>query len=365
MSSTTAKPEETILIAVMGLTGTGKSTFINLASGSDLRVGHSVASCTSTVDVAQPFNLDGRDITLYDTPGFNDTNLSETEILKIIASELETRYRNNYKLHGIIYMHRISDIRVGGLEKSNFGVFRKLCGETSLKNVVIVTNMWSRVPSTEEGERRARELETMDDFFKPAILKGARFMHHREETVESAHDIIRSILKNHPVALDLQTQLVDEHRPIDKTSAGMEVGKKFTDIVAKYEKKLREQMQAAKQAQKRSAEMRQLQKEAQKAKDAIAKLEAERANQAKENERLRKQMEEMEERRKREAALRIVTGTIKSGHLHTIRSTSSNAYQGVNIRNSYIDGYNSYTGISQQQVRLQSPDFPDFLTNLA
>lgn len=48
------------LIAVMGPTGSGKTSFINLVSGSDLRVGRGLQSCTSTVQVAPPFQLDGR-----------------------------------------------------------------------------------------------------------------------------------------------------------------------------------------------------------------------------------------------------------------------------------------------------------------
>lgn len=54
-----------------------------------LRVGDSLESCTDSVDVAPAFYLDGREVILYDTPGFNDTNKSESEILRIIASELE------------------------------------------------------------------------------------------------------------------------------------------------------------------------------------------------------------------------------------------------------------------------------------
>ena len=42
-------------------------------------------SCTAEVQVADEFTLDGRTVTLIDTPGFDDTTKSDTEILKIIA----------------------------------------------------------------------------------------------------------------------------------------------------------------------------------------------------------------------------------------------------------------------------------------
>ena len=66
--------------------------FINLISGSDLRVGDELTSCTSDVQLARPFELDGRMITLIDTPGFDDTNKSDTDILKLIALFLSTTY---------------------------------------------------------------------------------------------------------------------------------------------------------------------------------------------------------------------------------------------------------------------------------
>ena len=62
--------------------------FINLASGSSLRVGDDLESCTADVQLADKFTLDGRPVTLIDTPGFDDTAVSDTEILKMIAAFL-------------------------------------------------------------------------------------------------------------------------------------------------------------------------------------------------------------------------------------------------------------------------------------
>ena len=40
------------------------------------------------VELADEFTLDGRTVTLIDTPGFDDTLKSDTEILNIIAAFL-------------------------------------------------------------------------------------------------------------------------------------------------------------------------------------------------------------------------------------------------------------------------------------
>lgn len=90
----------------MGATGSGKSTvwmwfvfgqaekliyrtqFINLASGSNLPISALLGSCTQDVQEAPEFQLDGRQIKLIDTPGFDDTDRSEVHILKLIANFL-------------------------------------------------------------------------------------------------------------------------------------------------------------------------------------------------------------------------------------------------------------------------------------
>jgi hypothetical protein len=91
----------------MGATGSGKTTvrtlrnyglnryqihlqFINFASGSDLRVSGGLQSCTNIVQVAQPFMLNNRSVTLIDTPGFDDTTKSDSDILSMIAAFLAT-----------------------------------------------------------------------------------------------------------------------------------------------------------------------------------------------------------------------------------------------------------------------------------
>jgi len=58
--------------------------FINLLSGANL------GSHTSTVQVTDPFDLDGRHVTLIDTPGFGDTTRSDIDVLKEIAAFLAT-----------------------------------------------------------------------------------------------------------------------------------------------------------------------------------------------------------------------------------------------------------------------------------
>ncbi|KAJ2928894.1 hypothetical protein H1R20_g8124, partial [Candolleomyces eurysporus] len=242
-----------------------------------------------TVERADPFDLDGRRVVLFDTPGFDDTNRTETEILRTIALELEKQYRKGQTLHGIIYVHRISDFYVNGLAKTNLGIFRKLCGDSSLQNVVIMTNMWSRLHSESEGRRRTAELASMDDFFKPAIADGAVMMHHMQSTVESARTVIRQILKNHPIGLSTYEEIVDQHKNANETGIGVE------EKLAQLELK---QFEAAEQARKELLE------QAERIRQLQETFDEEKRNQARQYQLLQEQFADAE--RKREQAIREV-----------------------------------------------------------
>ena len=61
---------------------------MNQASGSYLQVGKDLESCTSEIQESAEFILDGRRVVLIDTPGFDDTNKSDTDVLKLIAAFL-------------------------------------------------------------------------------------------------------------------------------------------------------------------------------------------------------------------------------------------------------------------------------------
>ena len=64
--------------------------FVNLASGSNLPTGIGSKRCTTDVKLANEFTLDGRTISLIDTPAFDDASKSDTKILNIIAAFLAT-----------------------------------------------------------------------------------------------------------------------------------------------------------------------------------------------------------------------------------------------------------------------------------
>ena len=61
---------------------------MNQASGSHLKVGEDLESCTSEIQESGEFILDGQRVVLIDTPGFDDTNKSDTDVFRSIAAFL-------------------------------------------------------------------------------------------------------------------------------------------------------------------------------------------------------------------------------------------------------------------------------------
>ncbi|KAJ2921045.1 hypothetical protein H1R20_g16049, partial [Candolleomyces eurysporus] len=254
-------------------------------SSKKLRVRDSNLSCTDEFKFANPFYLDGYRIFLFDAPSFDNTNKSEVEILGIITSILEKQYRRGLTLHGIIYVHRI-DLHVSSLAKTDFDIFCKLCGDSFLRNVVIMTNMWSRLPSELEGLRQATDLASLDDLFEPAIAKGTVMMYHMQDTEESAHEILRQILKNDPMPLSIQTEIVDQNKNITETSVGMAVYK--NPVLLFRQKELTERLEVAEKARKEALV------EAEQVRQLLEQLEEEKRNQTRQHQLLQEQLAQSE-----------------------------------------------------------------------
>ncbi|KAH9931006.1 P-loop containing nucleoside triphosphate hydrolase protein, partial [Fomitopsis serialis] len=205
---------------VTGPTGAGKSTFINRLCGSDLKVGTSLRSCTTNIDVASCMMGDTK-VVLIDTPGFDDTTKSQADVLEDIGGFLKRTYERDMLLSGVIYMHRISDRRVGGIAVENFRLFGKICGPSAMKNVLIVTSMWEDVPE-EVGSAREQELASKPIFYQPAIEAGAQMIRHYNHA-ESARIAVSILLGNSAQMLQMQYELVEQKKQVPETAAGVDL----------------------------------------------------------------------------------------------------------------------------------------------
>ncbi|KAK0623864.1 P-loop containing nucleoside triphosphate hydrolase protein [Immersiella caudata] len=210
-----------ILIALLGLTGAGKTTFVKIASGDQsLVVGHSIYPCTQEPK-AVPFRMpDGRKIILIDTPGFDDDNRSDVEILEGIAKWMSQRgYLKRHRLDGLILLHPITVHRVGGTERRRTKLLQTILGEKAYNRIIIATTMWEQLNPS--GDIMERQEERRRDLWSDLVNQGAQIREHYNNR-DSAHRIIQEIVhisqrcgKLEPL---LQTELTGNPNVIETTA---------------------------------------------------------------------------------------------------------------------------------------------------
>ncbi|KAF2794115.1 hypothetical protein K505DRAFT_242837, partial [Melanomma pulvis-pyrius CBS 109.77] len=208
------------IIAVMGATGTGKSSFIRDLQGRDSRgclpkVGHGLQSCTKNVTWYSA-SLTGQAFTILDTPGFDDIALSDSSILQDLATELASIYQGRRHLAGLIYLHDISKVKMGRTSYKNLQLFQKLVGSQSLKNVMLITTHWS---SAEYKDTPSREKELKSSFWQAMIKQGSQVSRH-EGTVNSARKIAGKLVNKSSIVPKITDELVRQKLRFGQTEAG-------------------------------------------------------------------------------------------------------------------------------------------------
>ncbi|KAK5661093.1 hypothetical protein OQA88_10983 [Cercophora sp. LCS_1] len=240
----------------MGITGVGKSTFIEKVTGLETGVGHSLNAHTRKAGIYayQPVSSspdNNRCVYLVDTPGFDDTTRTDSEVLKEIAFFLAQIHRKRVRLSGVIYLHRINDTRVGGSTMKNLRMFKQLCGEAALDRVTLTTSMWENVKPKEIGERREKELLETDEFWGAMYRdgRGCRVARWEGDLQASARQIVGQIIdRPGQTVLKIQYELDHGNPSLDSTSAGREVieditveGRRLKDEMARLREHQRQE----------------------------------------------------------------------------------------------------------------------------
>lgn len=139
-----------------------------------------------------------------------------------------------------------------GSSLRNLKMFRELCGQDPLKNILLVTTRWGIAEQVDaiQAKRREEQLRTDTKFWASMIAGGAR-MARFEDTRESATQLITSLQNCQPVALQIQSELVDQDKSLSQTSAGITVNeemilleKHYKDEVSKLVRELADAREA-------------------------------------------------------------------------------------------------------------------------
>ncbi|KAL9116166.1 MAG: hypothetical protein Q9227_000536 [Pyrenula ochraceoflavens] len=224
----------------MGMTGVGKSSFIQLFTPDPVGIGDDLESYTTQVAI-YPCKMPYSDENFYlvDTPGFDDSNRPDQEILRELSSWLTQTYSNDIKLSGIIYLHRIMDVRFSGAARRNLTMFKKLCGDGNLASVILATTFWNKVDK-DMGESRESQLKTIDTFWGTMVTRGSQvFRHDSAETSGAA--IIKYLLdRGDKPVYQIQDEMVNNKKTLDETAAGSEVQTEMDKLRRKYEQQIQD-----------------------------------------------------------------------------------------------------------------------------
>lgn len=163
---------------------------------------------------------------MVDTPGFDDSERSDTEILSLIADWLRTSYEAETFLSGIIYLHRISDVHMSESSITNLRMFRKLCRADNMSSVCLVITIWDKVTMA-EGERRERELQAPGGFWASMIASGCKVKRY-DGSFKSASDFMADLMKQSPIVMRLQKEIASG-KNLHETEAGISIMERFCE----------------------------------------------------------------------------------------------------------------------------------------
>ena len=157
-----------------------------------------------------------------------------------MADWLSQAYHNHIKISGIIYLHRISDVRVGGSGVKNLRMFRQLCGETgqnSMAYVALVTTFWGG-ESQEVGDRREEQLKTSSSFWGQIIARGGKVFRHDRGALSGEMVISYLVGRKEKITLEIQREMVDRGKNLEDTGAGRVVQEELNKLKAEHTKEL-------------------------------------------------------------------------------------------------------------------------------
>ena len=125
-----------------------------------------------------------------------------------------------------------------GTALKNLDMFQRLCGEESLKNVMLLTTKWDKSPELQSACNH--ELELVNNFWAFMIEFGSshpkrlgNVVDPSSDIVNPVSDIIAPILKFQPTFLQIQRELGNGKDLID-TAAGQYVDRDLSIAIQKY-----------------------------------------------------------------------------------------------------------------------------------
>ena len=169
---------------------------------------------------AYEITIDSTTLVLVDTPGFDDIEMSDYQILHAIAAWLENSCEKGQLLSGLVYLHRINNTRMSGSAIRALHLFQRICGEDNYKNVILATTFWNKIEHCkQEGIEREERLLANEGFWKSMKEKGAKPMRlgHNYKDILPA---LMAMAEKPTMTLEIQQEL-SNGLGLEQTMAGL------------------------------------------------------------------------------------------------------------------------------------------------
>ncbi|KAK3376385.1 hypothetical protein B0T24DRAFT_573083 [Lasiosphaeria ovina] len=226
------------VVLVMGMTGAGKSTFISHLKKTEksIHIGHGLLSKTADLDIYEACGSNGRRVLLADTPGFDDTVRPDTNVLQSIVNGLWQLHNGDNPVHGVIYLHNITNPRLSGAGVKALKTLEQLVGTENYGKIVFATTMWEEARYSPQGGKDAdqRHDELERDFWKKIFTDKCGVMKHECSVMKhecnegpSAQKVLDHLLSqletlpelDREKSFQILQEMVDETMPIEETGA--------------------------------------------------------------------------------------------------------------------------------------------------
>ncbi|KAH7310985.1 hypothetical protein BKA65DRAFT_162355 [Rhexocercosporidium sp. MPI-PUGE-AT-0058] len=134
------------LILVTGAARAGKTALIRLATGLNLAVANVIHAGTVACQIYTA-NIQGTELAFIDCPGLNGDN-DDLLIIGSIARYLCNLFRQGRSLHGILYLHDISNGQVTTAMRRCLRFIEVITEEAGYPNIAFVTTKWDGLTET-------------------------------------------------------------------------------------------------------------------------------------------------------------------------------------------------------------------------
>ena len=144
------------------------------------------------------------------------------------------------KLAGVIYLHRISDIKMSGAMIKNLKMLKKLCGKNCYSKIVLATTMWDRVTDAHRAIQNEQQLGATHDWWGDLAEEGATIM-RQDNGANSAMKIVEHIMSfNEPAVMENQIERVVKNLALEECESGKVIAEELIKQREEHERLMAE-----------------------------------------------------------------------------------------------------------------------------